>query len=321
MTKAFLLGAGLGTRLRPLTDRVPKPLVPFFHQPLIAHAWQSCRDVGITDFAINTHHLPQVWKDPVWGVGADGWQSTAETGANGVAVEKGEMAGSVVRLFHEPTLLETGGGLRNVREWMGDDNVLVHNGDIFSTMDLPRLIAAHEASGLPVTLGLRSDGVAQHIAVDATGERVIDIRNKLGKAEGTAVFSGVYCVNKRIFDHLPDEEIVSVIPAFLALAEKGLLGAVFLDQGHWFDLGERNSYLVAHQLQGLGPNIHPLAEIEEGAIIANSLVGPYAKIASGAIVTNSVLWAHTVVAADAEIDHCIAYSDQVVHGKHQQQDL
>lgn len=321
MTKAFLLGAGLGTRLRPLTDRVPKPLVPFFHQPLIKHAWQSCYDWGIDDFAINTHHLPQMWKDPILGLGAENWHHTDQLGANGEVVEQATLEESSVRLFHEPILLETGGGLRNVRAWMGDDDVLVHNGDIFSTMDLSRLIEAHQASGLPVTLGLRSQGEAKHIAVDASGERVVDIRGKLGKAEGTAVFSGVYCVNAGIFAHLPADPIVSVIPAFLALAELGQLGAIFLDQGHWFDLGERSSYLAAHQLKGLGPMIHPLADVAEGAQVTNSLVGPYAKIAAGAVVANSVLWSQTQIAADAVLDQCIVFSDRVVHGKHEQQDL
>ncbi len=69
--KAFMLGAGLGTRLRPLTDRLPKPLVPLFHRPLIEWGMMACRDLGISQFAINTHHLPDEWqnrdgKQPLW---------------------------------------------------------------------------------------------------------------------------------------------------------------------------------------------------------------------------------------------------------------
>jgi NDP-sugar pyrophosphorylase family protein len=255
------------------------------------------------------------------GLGAIDWRDLDECGGNGHVVKQGTLNGSQIRLFEEPTLLETGGGLRNIRKWIGSDSVLVHNGDIYSTMDLRALINAHQQSGLPVTLGLRSDGVAKHIALDETGERVIDIRNKLGKAEGSHVFSGVYCINAELFDYLPEEEIVSVIPAFLRLAELGKLGAVLLDEGHWFDLGERESYLAAHQLSGIGPMIHPEAKIATGAIVENSAVGPGAIIEAGAIVRNSVVWPHARIGADTVLDRCIVYSSNTATGLHQNADL
>lgn len=185
VNKAFILGAGLGNRLRPLTGRLPKPLVPLFHHPLAEWAMAACARVGIGQFAINTHHLPEAWAD--FG------------------------AGNAVTLFHEPVLLETGGGLKNIAAWMGNDPLLVHNGDIFSTLPLEKLIAAHEASGLPVTLALRSEGVAKHIALDSSGTRVTDIRKLLGRAEGTHLFTGIYCVSPAFLDLIPAAEKISVI--------------------------------------------------------------------------------------------------------------
>ena len=88
ITQAFILGAGLGTRLRPLTDVLPKPLVPLFHKPLAMWAVEACEAVGCMRFAINTHHLPEKWKG--FGEGRD------------------------VTFFHEGVLLETGGGLKNI---------------------------------------------------------------------------------------------------------------------------------------------------------------------------------------------------------------
>jgi mannose-1-phosphate guanylyltransferase len=317
--KGFLLGAGLGTRLQPLTHRVPKPLVPFGHAPLVHHAWQACRALGIWDFAINTHHLPQVWKDEVWGLGAAEWEVLAECGGNGEAVERGRMQDTTIRLFHEPVLLETGGGLRNVREWMGQDDVLVHNGDIFSTMPLERLVAAHQASGCAVTLALRSRGDAKHIAF-AEG-RVIDIRHRLGKAEGTHVFSGIYCMNAGLFDFLPPEPVVSVIPAFLRLAETGQLGCVVLDEGDWFDLGERESYLDAHQRLVAASGIHATAHVAEDAVIERSWIGAGAVVGAGAVIRDSVLWPHARVNAAADLQRCIVFSDQAVEGCHANADL
>lgn len=288
--KAFILGAGLGNRLRPLTDRLPKPLVPLFHRPLAEWAMVACARAGIEQFAINTHHLPAAWS--------------------------GFGAGNEVTLFHEPVLLETGGGLKNIAAWMGDDPLLVHNGDIFSTLPLAKLIAAHAASGLPVTLALRSQGVARHIALDASGTRVTDIRNLLGTAEGTHVFTGIYCVSPAFLGRIPAGEKISVIPAFLELAKSGQLGAIVLDEGVWLDLGDRESYLQAHRELALAPSVHPQAVVA-GAVIERSVVGPGAVVESGAVVRDSVIWPGGRVSADAVLDRCIVFS-QVPAGKIQQ---
>lgn len=294
MKKAFILGAGLGNRLRPLTERLPKPLVPLFHRPLAEWAMAACARAGIERFAINTHHLPEAWGN--FGAGND------------------------VTLFHEPVLLETGGGLKNIAAWMGNDAVLVHNGDIFSTLPLEKLIAAHEASGLPVTLALRSEGVAKHIAFDPSGTRVTDIRKLHGKAEGTHVFSGIYCVSPAFLDLIPAGEKISVIPAFLELAKSGQLGAIVLDEGVWLDLGDRQSYLQAHRDLNLAPAIHPQAVVT-GAVIERSVVGPGAVVESGAVVRDSVIWPGGRVSANAVLDRCIVFSAAPAGEIHQDADL
>jgi mannose-1-phosphate guanylyltransferase len=283
--KAFLPGAGLGTRLRPLTDLLPKPLVPLFHRPLIEWAMESCRAAGISEFAINTHHLPERWE-----MVDGGWEMEGEgmVGGNGLPSIQGSWQGLPLHLFHEPLLLETGGGVKNIEAWAAGESVLVHNGDIFSSLPLEQLIAAHEASGLPVTLALRSEGVAKHIALD--GDRAIDIRGILGRAEGTHVFSGIYCFNPELFGLIPAAEKVSVIPAFLELAKQGRLGAVVLDGGDWRDLGDPASYLAAHRELALAPEIHPDALVDPTATVERSIIGPRAEIGAGAVVRDSVVW-------------------------------
>ena len=293
--QAFSLGAGLGNRLRPLTTRLPKPLVPLFHRPLADWALEACARAGIGRFAVNTHHLPEAWA--------------------------GFGAGHDVTLFHEPVLLETGGGIKNIKSWMGGGAVLVHNGDIFSTLPLERLIAAHEASGLPVTLALRSTGPALHIALDATGKRVTDIHGMLGKAKGSHLFTGIYCVSPAFLDLIPAGEKISVIPAFLQLVQAGLLGAIVLDEGVWLDLGDRDSYLQAHRELDLGPAIHPQATVEPGARVERSVIGPGAVIRAGSVVRDSVVWAGGEVLGDAVLDRCIVFSAEPVSGNREDADV
>lgn len=318
--KAFLLGAGLGTRLRPLTSFLPKPLVPLGQQPLIRYAWQACYDIGCRDFAINTHHLAEKWQTPAAGWGDLAWQVSAERAENGESVLRAAYQDASLRLFHEPTLLETGGALRNVRDWLGDDDVLVHNGDVYSTIPLNTLVEAHRRSGLPVTLALRSDAVARHIALD--GDRVIDIRHMLGKAVGTHGFTGIYCMNAALLDALPEEEVCSVIPAFLRLAEKGKLGAVVIDEGDWFDLGTRESYLeVNRRFATQAGAIHPDARVDATAQVENSIVGAGASIGAGAILRDSVVWPQGQVLAHSELHDCIVCSAEAISGKHQHEDL
>ena len=318
MTQAFILGAGLGTRLRPLTERLPKPLVPLFHRPLAAWALDACGRAGIRSFAINTHHLPEAWhgfgNPPLPG-------QTPLTGANGEPAVLRSWDGHAVTLFHESILLETGGGLQNIAAWSGIDPLLVHNGDVFSTLPLEQLIAAHESSGLPVTIALRSHGCAKHIALDASQTRVTDIRRCLGRAAGTHLFTGIYCVSPGFRELLPAAAKTSVIPAFLTLAAHGQLGALVLDAGTWLDLGDRASYLLAHRDLRLGPAIHPLARIHAGASVVNSCVGSGTVIEAGAMVRDSVVWADNRIARDAVLDRCIVYSGHAVHGTHRDADL
>lgn len=291
--KAFLPGAGLGTRLRPLTDLLPKPLVPLFHRPLIEWAMDACRAAGITDFAINTHHLPEKWS-------AFGDLAPGMPGGNGLPSQAGTWYDLPLHLFHEPKLLETGGGVKNIEAWAAGESVLVHNGDIFSSLPLDRLIAAHEASGSPVTLALRTHGDARHIALQ--GDRVLDIRGMLGLAEGTHVFSGIYCFTPELFDLLPPGEKISVIPAFLELAKQGRLGAIILDDGDWRDLGDPAAYLAAHRELALAPAVHPDAVIDPAAAIERSVIGPRAEIAAGAVVRDSVVWPGAQVAAGTTVN-------------------
>lgn len=287
--RAMILGAGLGTRLRPLTNLVPKPLVPLYHRPLVDWAMEACANAGASDFAINTHHLPEAWLkfgEPA-PRGAAKWLAN-----NGLDAQLRSWRDLPLALFHEPILLDTGGALQNLGGWLSrsDEPVLVHNGDIFSSLPLVELVERHRASGLPATLALRSHGGNRNIEVNPTADRVLDLRGCRGIGPGTHAFTGIYCVSPKVLSFPPKPQVVSIIPTFLELAARGLLGAVVLDHGEWRDLGDPDSYLAAHRDLSLDTAIHPDASIAPDATIVDSVIGAHANVGQGASVIGCVVW-------------------------------
>lgn len=304
--KAFILGAGLGTRLRPLTTVRPKPLVPLFHRPMMQFALDRALDLGIQDIAINTHHLAPVWEQffPT---------SVSETftGLNGVSSRSATYNEAALALFQEDELLETGGGICNISEWIGKDDVLVYNGDIYCSIPLQPLIDLHSTGEFEATLILRSDGPATSIEIE--GDKVIDIRNTHGKGEGTHQFTGIYCISPKILKRLEPNKKESIIRAFLELAAEGKLGAVVVDEGEWFDLGTREMYFEAHKSERMRPEnaeeIAPTAVVSEQAQVSNSWVSDGVYIGDSADVQDSVVWPGVKIGAGSVVKNSIVFTD------------
>ncbi|MDB4488077.1 sugar phosphate nucleotidyltransferase [bacterium] len=297
MRKAFLLGAGLGTRLQPLTKTLPKPLIPFANRPLITHALDHCLQAGITDFAINTHHLHETWDR---------------------FFPNGKYRDANLTFFHEPELLETGGGIKNIADWIKDDPVLVYNGDIITDLPIDRLMTGHMASNNTATLAVQNHGPDLRITVD--GHRVTDVRGLIHQQQGTHQFTGIYVIDPEILEIIPPNEKISIIPAFVELIKQGELGAYHV-KGHpkWLDLGTRETYLEASL--AIPPKVSREARISETANIQNSWVAQNAIVESGAIIKDSILWPDTHVLQDAELTNCIIHSNSPTSGVHKSADL
>ncbi len=297
MRKAFLLGAGLGTRLQPLTHTLPKPLIPFANRPLMTHVLDHCIAAGISDFAINTHHLHEAWHQ---------------------AFPEGSYRGAKLTFFHEPILLETGGGIKNIAEWINGDPILVYNGDIITDLPIDRLMTGHMASNNVATLATQDHGPALHLAIE--GHRITDIRGLVNGQEGQHQFTGIYCIDAEILDLIPADEKISVIPAFLELIKRGQLGAYHVKgTPQWLDLGTRESYLEASF--SMTPEVHAEADIAPSAQITNSWIGPGCTVEDGAHIQDSILWAGSSVLRDAQLTNCIVHSTSPVTGVHQDADL
>src|SRR6202171_717657 len=260
ITQAFVLSAGLGTRLRPLTDDLPKPLVPIFQKRLITFALDHLISIGVTKFFANTHHLPERFEEIFPG-------STYRD--------------RQIDFHHEPVLLETAGGIANIAGLLKPEPLLIYNGDILTDLPIERLIEYHLRSRYLVTLALRSNAQPKDIAVDQRTGRVVYIRNQLGTGvPGEFVLSGVYVVDPKFVERLEPGVKRSVIPHFLELIRNGgKLGGVVIDEGHWWDVGNRAAYLQLHRdLPALRFPSYPVDDPEwRLSIHATAIVDPTAQ--------------------------------------------
>jgi len=305
ISQAFVLGAGLGTRLKRLTQALPKPLVPVAGKQLIRYAFDHLVNAGVERLIVNTHHCADAY---------------------GRAFPSGSYRQASLAFRNEPVLLETGGGIKNVEDLIGDAPFLVYNGDILATLPLEPAIVHHFAADNEVTLILRSHGGPLQVAFDPKTARVVDIAHRLGRAPGTHLFTGIYVVNPAFLRRLRLEKL-SVIPAFLEMITQGAaLGAIVLDEGDWWDLGTREQYLEVHRiLRAAHPEecwVHPTAQVDPTARLTGATyVGAGAKIGAKAHLHDSVLWEGTTIAQESTLTGCIVTENQTVCGTHTDTDF
>src|SRR5437773_11563916 len=126
ITQAFVLGAGLGTRLRPLTDDLPKPLIPIFQKPLITFALDHLIAAGVKSFVVNTHHCAAAFQE---------------------FFAEGSYRGHSVQLVHEPEILGTAGGIKNVEGLLRPEPFIVYSGDLLTDLAMGPLIEEHFRNG------------------------------------------------------------------------------------------------------------------------------------------------------------------------------
>ena len=268
---AFVLGAGLGTRLRPLTNRRPKPLIPVAGRPLITHAFDHLIALGVERFVVNTH-----------------WQSERYA----EFFPQGEWRGCPITFVHEfPEVLETAGGIWNARQALGSESFVVYNGDILSDIPLQRAWIDHVASGAEITLILRSEGDARNVTIDPATGQVLDLRRMLRPDLTPAhLFTGIYFVRPEFIARIPAREKLSVVPLFHDMIRAGVpVRGVVVDDGEWRDLGTRDEYLAACAALGFSQWIAPTAKIGAGAQMHNCLVWENAEVKPGARLTRCIV--------------------------------
>ena len=289
---AIVLAAGFGTRLRPLTDLMPKPLVPVCNIPLLENVLINLTAAGIDKVAVNSHHLAEQ--------------------LNEFVIESA--FSQQVELFHEPEILGTGGPLINARELLEQTPFfLLHNSDILTDMDLRQLCETHRQSGNKVTMAL-IDGPENKVCLTPDG-RIHDILDKLGRAPATShklTYSGVMVLSPEIFNWLPAEPCnCSIITAILKLmaAQPEAVGAFLPGNIYWNDLGTLPKYFQVHQDIFAGK-----VKLEHFSFAAKRCCAESAVIADDCEVDGFVVaGAASVVGCRAHVVNTILLADSVVN--------
>jgi NDP-sugar pyrophosphorylase family protein len=247
----------------------------------------------VQKFVVNTHHRPEAYESLL-----------------GASRGRGDYRGREVFFRHEPVLLETGGGIKNAADLLGDEPFLVYNGDVLADFPLGPLIRAHSGSGNIATLALRSSGAERRIQFDADSGLVTDMRGLIGgRPEPAFLFTGVSIISPEIHRHIGDGQIVSIIPVLIDLMRRGArVGGVVVDEGVWFDIGNIGAYLEVHQI--LAGDAHRFSYLPEdwrqvvapGAVLdpsatltGGTAVGERARVGKGAILEDVVVWPGEIV--------------------------
>jgi len=328
----MVLCAGLGTRLRPLSDILPKPAVPLLGQPLVRYALALLAGAGARRAVVNVHH-----------------QAEAMARA---ALEAGAALGLPVSVSREPVVAGTGGALREARALLGGaGEILLLNGDVLFDADLEGALAAHRRSGALATMVVAPmPAGASYAAVEVDGGGAVRRIAGVGPGgEGLTPlhFTGAHVLSPALLAAVPDEPFAcdvnrQVYPPLL----DGRVRAV-LDRGAWMDLGDPAGYLAAHRglldgrvswtrmpgadpfrgLAPVGPGIwrgagvevaagatvaEPAALLAGARVEAGATVGPYAvvgrgaRVGAGARVRDAVVWDGTEVTAGEVLAGAVA---------------
>lgn len=225
--KAMILAAGLGTRLRPLTDDRPKALVEVAGRTLLEITIARLRDFGVHDVIINAHHFADQIVQYL--------QAKNNFGIN-------------IEISREDVLLDTGGGLKKAAYFFqdSDEPFLLHNVDVISAIDLPRMVQFHDTHKALATLAVQDRKTSRYLLFDDESRLCGRKSGKDGASEivrpspnlRPLAFCGIHVISPRLLEMLAEQGAFSIVASYLRLAGAGeeILGFQ-ADEYYWRDLG------------------------------------------------------------------------------------
>jgi mannose-1-phosphate guanylyltransferase len=229
--RAMILAAGMGTRLRPLTNDRPKALVEVAGRTLLGITLARLREFGVREVIINVHHFAEMVVE---------------------YLKKNGNFGMRIEVSHEEVLLDTGGGLKKAGWFFlensteRDQPFILHNVDVISTIDLERMVQFHKERQALATLAVQQRETSRYLLFDGQGqlcgrragrEEAPELVRSVQQIQALA-FSGVHVISPRLLSMMTEDGVFSIVPAYLRLAAQGenILG-FRADEYYWLDLG------------------------------------------------------------------------------------
>ncbi len=294
--QAVVLVGGFGTRLRPLTYTVPKPMLPVGHEPMISRLVDRLARGGVTEVVLALGFRPEPFIE---------------------AFPDGRCGNVALRYAVEPEPLDTAGAIRFAADDAGiDDTFVVANGDILTDLDVGELVAFHRGAGADATLHLIAvDDPSAFGVVDLADDgrvRAFVEKPEPGSEPSNLINAGTYVFEPSVLDRIPAGRPVSVErDTFPRLVESGSLYGVATDD-YWIDAGRPELYRAANldllsgvQRSSSTPPIARSAQVDAAAEVTNSIIGADAAVGAGARVIDSVVLAGAAVGVDALVERSV----------------
>jgi len=315
--KAMILAAGLGTRLRPLTNVVSKPMVRMAGRPCIEHAVRLLKKYGVTDIMINLHYKPEMIQE---------------------YFGDGSAFGVQISYSYEKELMGTAGGFKLAEKFFEYESALIVSGDALTDINLKKFLQFHKENQGIATLALKKVADSTLYGVVATEQkRIVQFQEKPKREEAISNLAntGIYLFEPEIFEHIPEGMFYDfgkqVFPELLA---KGKKMCGYMMQEYWCDVGDLNIYREAHydmltgvvevELPGkrfegsiwLGElvSVHPDAvlvgpvlvgnncTVREGArIYGPAVLGDNTIVGKNVVIKRGILWNNVAVEDEAEL--------------------
>jgi mannose-1-phosphate guanylyltransferase len=324
--QAIVLVGGKGTRLRPLTESVPKPALTLVDRPFLAYMIEWLAGHGVTEVVLACGFLPDVLREALAG--------------------EEERAGVSIRYVVEPEPLGTAGAIRFAADALGDqldERFLALNGDLLTDLDLSALLRAHEERGASAAIALHpvEDSSAFGLVHSGPEGEVLAFLEKTGEAAPGEVNAGMYVLQRSVLDLIPPGENVSIErDVFPRLVGEGLHGLLL--HGYWMDIGTPERYLQASWdiLEGrvesrvvptspgllvatdaevagdatVGPRavVSPGSRVGRGAEVRESVLLEGCEVGDRARLSGSILAPGARVPAGAEVDGAIAAANEML---------
>ncbi len=329
--KAVIMAGGFGTRIQPLTNSRPKPMLPIVNKPMMEHTMKTLRDLGIKEFIVLLYFKPEVIKN---------------------YFKDGKDFGIDIKYVIPDEDYGTAGAVKMAEEYLKDDNFIIISGDLVTDFDFQKIFDYHnkKASRLTITLTSVENPLEFGVVITDEEGRIEKFLEKpsWGEVFSDTINTGIYIIEPEILDYIPQKENFDFAKdLFPKLMEEGIDLMGYNAKGYWRDVGNPDSYREVHddilqekvkfrfdylnkkefptgtlyyegeyqandfQISGkviLGKNV----KIEKGCKLENVVIGENTTIKENNKIRNSVIWENVFIDKNCNLDNCVICNDNII---------